>query len=95
MKPAVIKGCNHTCPMSDGNKPHVGGVALEGASKVFIENRPACRKGDALMCSSPSKDKISTGSSKVFIENAPAARLGDSTEHGGIVIEGAKKVFIS
>lgn len=93
MKPATFVGAYHICPKSDGNKPHVGGKCIEGATSVFIEKKPACRQGDKLLCNSPNQDVIQAGSSKLFIEKKPAAQLGSPTAHGGRIIEGARKVF--
>ena len=36
----------HVCPLSDGLKPHVGGVVVLGSSTVLINNLPAVRQGD-------------------------------------------------
>jgi uncharacterized Zn-binding protein involved in type VI secretion len=38
-----------TCPLSDGTKPHVGGVVTKGSTKVFINNLPAVRQGDSVV----------------------------------------------
>ena len=93
-KPAATIGCHHTCPQSDGPKPHVGGPALQGSATVFIGGKMACRQGDQLQCSSPSVDLVQTGSGSVFINNKPAARQGDMTAHGGQIVEGSPSVFI-
>lgn len=93
-KPAATQKSNHSCPMSDGPKPHVGGPLLQGSKTVFIENKMAARKGDPLQCQSPSLDKVQKGSNSVFINGQAAARVGDMTEHGGQILTGAKKVFI-
>jgi uncharacterized Zn-binding protein involved in type VI secretion len=37
------------CPLSDGPKPHVGGVVVVGSTKVFINNLPAVRVGDKVV----------------------------------------------
>lgn len=87
-------GNNHICPAFDGPKPHVGGPVLTGSESVFIEGKPACRKGDSLQCNSPNLDSVQAGSNCVFIDGKPAARMGDSTSHGGTIIEGSTSVFI-
>ncbi len=95
-KQIALEKAYHTCPASDGNKPHIGGNATSNSSSVYIENKLVCRKGDELSCNSPKKDKICSGSGSIFIEGAPIARIGDSTEHGGTVtVGGSVTVFIS
>ena len=47
MPPAARVGDMHTCPMSDGPKPHVGGPILPpGAPTVLIGGMPAARVGE-------------------------------------------------
>jgi uncharacterized Zn-binding protein involved in type VI secretion len=36
----------HVCPLSDGPKPHVGGVVASGSTTVLIGGLPAARMGD-------------------------------------------------
>src|SRR5215470_3508318 len=55
-----------TCPLSDGPKPHVGGVVLKGSTKVFINNLPAARQGDMIVEAGPS-NSIAAGFLKVQI----------------------------
>ncbi len=50
----------HTCPLSDGTKPHVGGVVTKGSSKVFINGFPATRQGDMIIEVGPT-DSITEG----------------------------------
>jgi len=50
-KLAARKGDVHTCPMSDGPKPHVGGVITEASKTVKIGNAYAARVGDLCGCS--------------------------------------------
>jgi uncharacterized Zn-binding protein involved in type VI secretion len=38
----------HSCPLSDGPKPHVGGSILKGSTTVLINNAPAARVGDSI-----------------------------------------------
>ncbi len=56
----------HTCPLSDGPKPHVGGTVLQGSVKVFINGFPAARQGDTIVESGP-PNSIVMGSTKVNI----------------------------
>ena len=95
MPPAARVGDMHTCPLSDGPKPHVGGpITGPGSATVLIGGMPAARVGDMATCVGP-PDAIAMGSSKVMIGGMPAARMGDSTAHGGIITLGAATVMIS
>ena len=85
----------HTCPLSDGPKPHVGGPILPpGAPTVLIGGMPAARVGDMATCTGP-PDAIAMGSSKVMIGGMPAARMGDQTAHGGVITLGCTTVIIN
>ena len=95
MPPAARVSDMHTCPLSDGPKPHVGGPILPpGAPTVLIAGLPAARVGDMATCVGP-PDTIVIGSSKVMIGGMPAARMGDSTAHGGVIVLGAPTVMIN
>ena len=49
-KPAWRAGTDtHVCPLSDGPKPHVGGVVAKGSATVLIEGLPAARVGDQVV----------------------------------------------
>lgn len=54
------------CSLSDGNKPHVGGVVAQGSSKVFINGLPAARQGDQIV-EAGTTNSISEGLAKVNI----------------------------
>ena len=85
MPPAARISDMHTCPLSDGPKPHVGGPILPpGAPTVLISGLPAARVGDMATCVGP-PDMIAMGSTKVMIGGKPAARVGDQTAHGGVI----------
>ena len=56
----------HNCPLSEGQKAHVGGMVTKGSSKVFINGFPAARQGDLIVEVGPS-DSISAGCLKVQI----------------------------
>lgn len=83
----------HSCPLSVGSVPHVGGPLVQGCATVLIENQPAARVGDVATCTGP-PDMVASGSSNVIIGYLPAARLGDPTAHGGIIAAGAPTVLI-
>ena len=95
MPPAARVGDMHTCPLSDGPKPHVGGPVMPpGAPTVLIGGLPAARAGDMCTCVGP-PDMIARGSSRVMIAGQPAARMGDTTAHGGVIVAGAPTVMIN
>jgi uncharacterized Zn-binding protein involved in type VI secretion len=93
MPPAARIGDKHICPLSDGPKPHVGGVVSMGFPTVRIGNKPAARMGDMCVCVGP-PNSIVKGSSTVQIGGMPAARMGDLTAHGGIIALGCPTVII-
>ena len=84
----------HTCPLSNGPVPHVGGpITGPGVSTVIIGGMPAAVLADTLTCVGP-PDSIAKGSSTVFIGGKPAARMGDLTAHGGNITTGFPTVQI-
>src|SRR5262249_10293039 len=92
--PAARVSDMHTCPMTTGPVPHVGGPILPpGCPTLLIAKLPAARIGDMLTCTGP-PDPIAAGSPKVLIGGMPAARLGDSTAHGGVIVAGCPSVLI-
>ena len=94
MPPAARVTDMHTCPMSDGPKPHVGGPIIPpGCPTVIICNMPAARVGDQAVCVGP-PDIIVRGSTTVTIGFMPAARIGDQTAHGGVITTGCPTVII-
>lgn len=66
---------------------------MTGAGTVFIESKQAAVKGSRIECSS-GPTVIETGSPTVRIESHFAARRTDTTCHKGMVITGARTVFI-
>lgn len=94
MPSAARMGDMHTCPMSDGPKPHVGGPILgPGAATVLIGGQPAAIMGDSATCTGP-PDSLTKGSATVTITGKPAVRMGDMTSHGGVVTVGCPTVII-
>jgi uncharacterized Zn-binding protein involved in type VI secretion len=84
----------HTCPMTTGIVPHVGGPVIgPGVSTVLIGKLPAAVVGDSCTCVGP-PDTIAMGSATVMIGGQPAARMGDSTAHGGSIVLGEMTVMI-
>jgi len=56
----------HTCPLSNGPQPHVGGAVLVGSTTVFINGLPAARQGDQVVEAGP-PNPITVGSVNVLI----------------------------
>lgn len=91
---AARVGDLHSCPMSEGPKPHLGGPILPpGCITVRVGNQPAARISDKATCVGP-PDMICQGEETVLIGGLPAARVGDSTLHGGKIIQGLPTVMI-
>jgi uncharacterized Zn-binding protein involved in type VI secretion len=94
MPPAARLTDMHTCPMTTGPVPHVGGpIVAPGCPTVLIGGLPAARLSDQAVCVGP-PDVIVRGSPTVLIGNLPAARIGDNTAHGGIIVVGMPTVII-
>lgn len=93
-KPIATLGCTHTCPQSDGPKPHVGGTIISGSSNVFVRKQPICRQGDKLQCASPALNTAQVGSTTVFVNGKSVARMGDVTAHQGQITKGEPSVLV-
>jgi uncharacterized Zn-binding protein involved in type VI secretion len=94
MPPAARIGDLHTCPMTTGPVPHVGGPILPpGCPTVLIGGLPAAVMGGQATCVGP-PDVLIKGSATVLIGGRPAVRMGDQTAHGGVVTIGFPTVMI-
>jgi uncharacterized Zn-binding protein involved in type VI secretion len=94
MPPAARLKDEHTCPLVDVLKPHVGGpIEKPGVPSVIIGDEIAAVVGDVAICKGP-PDAILEGSSSVMIGYRPAARMGDMTVHGGVISTGCFSVII-
>src|ERR1700760_917574 len=94
MPPAARITDMHTCPLSNGPVPHVGGPIIgPSVPNVLIGGLPAAVVGDMLVCTGP-PDVIAMGSTSVLIGGRPAARMGDMTAHGGVIVVGFPTVQI-
>ncbi|MFK8269256.1 PAAR domain-containing protein [Capnocytophaga cynodegmi] len=91
---AATLGSMHTCPMTTGTVPHVGGPVSKGASSVLIGGKPATTMGEICTCAAGGPDVIVQGISTVLIEGKPAATVGDMTAHGGVIVSGEATVLI-
>ncbi len=78
MKPIVLVGHRHICPL------HGEGTVTSGAASAVIDGRAVARVTDHTSCGAV----IETGSPGSTIEGQPIARVGDVTSHGGILVEG-------
>jgi len=56
----------HACPLSDGPKPHCGGVVAVGSVTVLIGGLPAARLGDVIAETAP-PNTIAAGATNVLI----------------------------
>ncbi|MET0886341.1 MAG: PAAR domain-containing protein [Mycetocola sp.] len=66
-RPAWRSGSDvHTCPLSDGPKPHVGGSVAVGSATVLIGGLPAARMGDQIVEAGP-PNVITAGEATVLI----------------------------
>lgn len=84
----------HTCPLSSGLVPHVGGPIIgPSVPNVLIGGLPAAVVGDMLVCVGP-PDIIAQGSTSVLVGGKPAARQGDITAHSGVIVAGFPTVQI-
>ncbi|MCS7314541.1 MAG: PAAR domain-containing protein [Bryobacterales bacterium] len=94
MKPAARVTDAHTCPMSSGTVPHVGGPVLPPcAPQVLVGGLPQARISDLATCAGP-PDVIAQGAATVLVQGLPAARQGDATAHGGAIVTGLSSVLI-
>ena len=84
----------HTCPMTTGNTPHVGGPVIQGESSVLIGGQPATTASCICTCEAGGADTIVQGVRSVLISGKPAATVGDATAHGGVIISGVSTVLI-
>lgn len=57
----------HVCPLSDGPKPHVGGVVAMGSTTVLIGGLPAARMGDSI---------VEAGAPNPIAVGAPTVQIG-------------------
>lgn len=92
--PAATITHMHTCPMSTGTTPHIGGPVIgPGVPTVLIAGKPAAILGDQCICAGP-PDVIAQGEATVLIGGQPAATMGCATAHGGVITQGEPTVLI-
>ena len=84
----------HTCPMTTGPVPHVGGPIISPCAPTVLTGMlPQSVVGDMAICVGP-PDTVIKGSSTVLVMGRPAVRMGDNTAHGGVVVLGYPTVII-
>lgn len=64
-------------------------VCVSGSEDVFVNGRPACRKGDILTIG----EIVTQGSNSVFVNGIGIARVGDTVSCGFKIIGGSSSVF--
>jgi uncharacterized Zn-binding protein involved in type VI secretion len=86
----------HGCPAC----PHPAiGPIVQGSTDVFVNGRPAARKGDKgvhAVCCGPNTFTIAKGSPDVYVNGQPLARMNDKTQHcggTGPITEGSPDVY--
>ncbi len=57
----------HNCPITNGSKPHVGGVVTNGSARVLINGLPAARAGDII---------VELGAVNVIATGCPTVMIG-------------------
>ena len=57
----------HICPLSDGPKPHMGGVVAMGSTSVLIGGLPAARMGDSI---------VEVGAPNTIVVGDPTVMIG-------------------
>lgn len=57
----------HVCPLSDGPKPHAGGVVAVGSATVMIGGLPAVRQTDLI---------VELGAPNAIAQGAPTVMIG-------------------
>jgi len=84
MKPVVLVGHRHECPVHGTNE------VTSGVASVLLGGRQVACVGDTTGCGA----QITSGSSGVTIEGRQVACEGDRTDHGGTLVEGEPGVLI-
>ena len=84
----------HTCPLSSGPTPHLGGPIIgPGATQVLAGMLPVALVGDQATCTG-AVDTLVWGSMTVFVNNRSVTRMGDWTTHGGVITKGLSSVLV-
>lgn len=84
MKPVVLVGHRHECPLHGSTKVN------SGVASVLLGGRQVACVGDTTSCGAT----IISGSSNVTIGGRRVAREGDRTDHEGTLVEGDAGVLL-
>ena len=85
----------HTCPMTTGNTPHVGGPIIgPGCSTATLNGIPIALQGDKCICAAGGQDVILQGCPTATINGVPIALQGSPTAHGGTIPAGVPGAVI-
>ena len=85
----------HTCPMTTGNTPHVGGPVIgPGCSTATLNGIPIALQGDKCICAAGGEDVILQGCPTATINGVPIALQGSPTAHGGTIPAGVPGAVI-
>ncbi|WP_350355387.1 PAAR domain-containing protein [Haloglomus halophilum] len=71
----------HSCPLSTGPVPHVGGSVVTGSTTVLINGYPAVRVGDTIAENGP-PNTIVSGAPTVLIDSGVSATTSDESASG-------------
>lgn len=78
MKPVVLVGHRHECPLHGDNE------VTSGAVSALLGGREVACVGDTTGCGAT----IVSGSGTVMVNGKKVARVGDKTDHDGTLVEG-------
>ena len=94
-KQVVTINTMHTCPMTTGNTPHVGGPIIgPGCSTATLNGIPIALQGDKCICAAGGQDVILQGCPTATINGVPIALQGSPTAHGGTIPAGVSGAVI-
>ncbi|MEL1266396.1 PAAR domain-containing protein [Pseudoxanthomonas putridarboris] len=85
MKPIVLIGHRHVCPLHGPNT-----VVVSGAPGADFGGRAVARVGDKTSCGAT----IISGAGSASIGGQAIARVGDRTDHGGTLVEGEAGILL-
>lgn len=81
----------------DSRKDIAGGKLIQGSGNVFINSKPAVRKGDLVEAHGKPPHaggvKMIQGSGSVYVNGKNICRIGDKASCGHAVTQGSGNVF--
>lgn len=90
----MAKGAARQGDKCTGHGSHHPRAAVQGSPDVFINNKPAHRKGDKWAVHGSHDSILAQGSSSVFTNGKPQGRIGDRVLCGSRVAQGSPDVFV-